>query len=716
MYFDTLKVSTLEQSASETSARGGVGNPNLITWNYDKEITINLEDALYSPASQSLMWGGLFGVGKQKIYGAWDPYIYDKDGLGRNIYVKKKVITEEEYNALTDDKKTGYIKFICPCDETIKYMTYEQTDGYYKYASQETDKSKIYQTGAYKGCFKGSPYKTSNSITTVKNRGKIINEEITTYSTHSENGEVQEETNENIYVPTIYTCSDLMNHPARPEKAELIIDAFGDFDYGAIQYGSLKNSVSDEKVTSHEVELCNKVSGLKLKDCSDSEIDELEYKWLDTDVKMVSLEGDQDIYYGNNMSIRYRTPIDQSEKVIMISQRRLYDSARQEVVQYKDDELKAENGRGIHWEYDPYDSKINFYINLNWGLCGETGDLVNHYTRVLVGTFYIVESLNYNNNTMTDMIHPIDYGIKDVYYFDRTEKCVAPRTFCINADRNLRMEQLRQLPQYAQAEMTVYINPKTMKPYESNTDHFHKRNGDVVYGNLTIIKQDSVYYKWTRRRAPKYMSLGRQIIVDAVHFPGTYRLVGETYSRAREDGKDQRYQFEIPLCKMSPNTNLTLQADGDPTTFTMEMKVMQRDDGVMMKLTQYDVENAVYESYCSDSHEIVPTDALFIEDDCNEVIDDEEPSVEEIWTLQSINIDNPDTGSVYCVPGDCQAPYGNNETGSSPAYLIIQGDLTGLDRSKLVVSGLFTSNQGRQERRILTDYDVELKAGNTTGG
>ena len=143
---------------------------------------------------------------------------------------------------------------------------------------------------------------------------------------------------------------------------------------------------------------------------------------------------------------------------------------------------------------------------------------------------------------------------------------------------------------------------------------------------------------------------------------------------------------------------------------------MQRDDGVMMKLTQYDVENAVYEGYCSDSHEIVPTDALFVEDDRNEVIADEDPSVEEIWTLQSINIDNPDTGSVYCVPGDCQAPYGNNETGSSPAYLIIQGDLTDLDRSKLVVSGLFTSNQGGQERRILTDYDVELKAGNTTGG
>jgi hypothetical protein len=51
MYFDTLKVSSLEQTAEDTSARGGTGNPNLITWDFGKEITVSLEDALYTPAS-----------------------------------------------------------------------------------------------------------------------------------------------------------------------------------------------------------------------------------------------------------------------------------------------------------------------------------------------------------------------------------------------------------------------------------------------------------------------------------------------------------------------------------------------------------------------------------------------------------------------------------------------------------------------------------------
>lgn len=59
LFLDTLKVSTLEKSAQKVSAQGGKGNKKLITWNYGKEITLNLEDALFSPASMSMIWGGL---------------------------------------------------------------------------------------------------------------------------------------------------------------------------------------------------------------------------------------------------------------------------------------------------------------------------------------------------------------------------------------------------------------------------------------------------------------------------------------------------------------------------------------------------------------------------------------------------------------------------------------------------------------------------------
>ena len=57
LYLDTLKVSTLEQTAETTYAQGGKGNPRLIGWDFGKEITLSLEDALFSPKSMAVMFG-----------------------------------------------------------------------------------------------------------------------------------------------------------------------------------------------------------------------------------------------------------------------------------------------------------------------------------------------------------------------------------------------------------------------------------------------------------------------------------------------------------------------------------------------------------------------------------------------------------------------------------------------------------------------------------
>ena len=59
LYLDTLKVSTIEQTAENTSARGGKGNPELIMWDYGKEITVTLEDALFSAKSMAIMFGSV---------------------------------------------------------------------------------------------------------------------------------------------------------------------------------------------------------------------------------------------------------------------------------------------------------------------------------------------------------------------------------------------------------------------------------------------------------------------------------------------------------------------------------------------------------------------------------------------------------------------------------------------------------------------------------
>ena len=55
--FDTLKVSTIESTAESSDARGGKGNAALISWDYGREITVTIEDALMSMDCLALLFG-----------------------------------------------------------------------------------------------------------------------------------------------------------------------------------------------------------------------------------------------------------------------------------------------------------------------------------------------------------------------------------------------------------------------------------------------------------------------------------------------------------------------------------------------------------------------------------------------------------------------------------------------------------------------------------
>ena len=84
----------------------------------------------------------------------------------------------------------------------------------------------------------------------------------------------------------------------------------------------------------------------------------------------------------------------------------------------------------------------------------------------------------------------------------------------------------------------------------------------------------------------------KTITVSGDTFPGTYYITGDTYSRSDIDGKDQFFQFIIPKAKMSAEQTITLEAEGDPSTFNMNLTVLRPEDGEMMKLVQYDLEGS----------------------------------------------------------------------------------------------------------------------------
>ena len=81
-----------------------------------------------------------------------------------------------------------------------------------------------------------------------------------------------------------------------------------------------------------------------------------------------------------------------------------------------------------------------------------------------------------------------------------------------------------------------------------------------------------------------------ELVVSGDTFPGTYYITGDTYARSDVTGKDSFFQFIIPKAKMSAEQTITLEAEGDPTTFNMNLTVLRPESGEMMKLVQYDLE------------------------------------------------------------------------------------------------------------------------------
>ena len=132
----------------------------------------------------------------------------------------------------------------------------------------------------------------------------------------------------------------------------------------------------------------------------------------------------------------------------------------------------------------------------------------------------------------------------------------------------------------AEGKLWAYINPRTMQPY---ADDYWFHQGEPFYvKSLTM--------------APKGKRIkGNKITIRADQWPGMYMMVGETYIRSRDTGEDERMQIKFPLCKVRSDHTLTLQADGDPTTFNLNLEVAKPKSGIMMELTAYEIAEKMLE-------------------------------------------------------------------------------------------------------------------------
>jgi len=105
---------------------------------------------------------------------------------------------------------------------------------------------------------------------------------------------------------------------------------------------------------------------------------------------------------------------------------------------------------------------------------------------------------------------------------------------------------------------------------------------------------DHIRIFWEEEVTPSHAThTAVEVTISPDTFPGTYRVVGDTYIRAEKTGKDEPFQFVINKAKVQSNVTITLQAEGDPTTFEMTLNVLRstndQGENEMMKLVRYSI-------------------------------------------------------------------------------------------------------------------------------
>lgn len=127
--------------------------------------------------------------------------------------------------------------------------------------------------------------------------------------------------------------------------------------------------------------------------------------------------------------------------------------------------------------------------------------------------------------------------------------------------------------------------------------------GEVTLGNsesdpivpaktLTAAVGDHLRIFWEQEVDGSNKTSAVEIVISPDTFPGTYRVYGDTFMR-NENGKDQAMQFIIGKAKVLSNTTITMQAEGDPSTFEMTLNVMKSTNDAgeseMFKLVSYEL-------------------------------------------------------------------------------------------------------------------------------
>ncbi|AYP68255.1 virion structural protein [Bacillus phage vB_BcoS-136] len=135
--FDTLKVSTIENESESAEARGGQGNGRLLSWDYGRTATLNMQDALLSDSSLAMLSGNAVKKNDVRVVGretltviAGGVELKETPITGTvTIFKSQNGIMTEEIADITVEGKTITITGASEGDQVLAFYEYTVESG-----------------------------------------------------------------------------------------------------------------------------------------------------------------------------------------------------------------------------------------------------------------------------------------------------------------------------------------------------------------------------------------------------------------------------------------------------------------------------------------------------------------------------------------------------------------------------------------------------------
>ena len=624
LYFDTLKISDLTKESEVVTANGGEGNRRIISWNWGRSIGLKLEDALFSEASMSMYWGGRL----QAKLSDWTSAIVKcnvANKYGRLYYSTKAYpspeLTESEWEIVFRNANKVNISSNAPFGNRTVYLYEEDSDNKWvaenRYRLQKNYKNRSFDI---KDCFGIEILKRGYYLQIIDNEhNRNIIKEL-----------LDDQEKNDAYKEVVFPIDCNIVDKEGRKALSVILKIHANSSYGKVLFSKIwidnENFNDFEKYINWNYENGNVKAYVSLDINILNEIyDRLlnvvkNDKWCpampQSIIDSIINEIDELKKIGCIQTDYYKSKyIDRMEKCIVKDRKGFaIDIKKQRENLRKYYENNQEESYTIYYDARtmlPFFGGEKFIIDdsselNNIYFCNDDIELDETEVELIKNTFGRPNNEVVGQYYSQYLISCLKKTNLLYYLFDNKTLLKLKNKISNNSDieieaitSDLVLDQVDRFQNVNSRLIRVEDDGITTRIYLQKPIikyHMIKKGNDNP--NIIRIKKGTIYYKWTRTIDDKDnidTYIGRDLVIDSNTFPETYKIVGETYIREQKTSKDRRYQFTINCAKVSPSTDLNLQAEGDPVVFSMDIDVLNPKSNIMIQLVEFDVEEDKWE-------------------------------------------------------------------------------------------------------------------------